>query len=273
MSATSSKQPDQDSAAAETDPAFRPLSINCHGKVALVTGASRGIGRATALALAHHGAAVVVNYREHEAAARQVASAIEQQGGRSMVCRADLRVPAEIAALVQQSVSEFGAIDILVNNAGMVRDNFLVFMKEEEWADVLDLDLTAAFRVMKAVARIMMRQRRGRIVNVSSAAAMTGDLRRANYSAAKAGLLGLTRAAARELAASGVTVNAVAPGLIDTDMTRTLDETARAKRLAPVPLSRFGSPAEVAALIVFLASDASAYMTGQVVGVDGGLHM
>lgn len=273
MSVKSSKQPDRDSQTGGSDTGYTPRSIDCRGKVALVTGASRGIGRATALALAHHGAAVVVNYREQEAAARQVASTIEQQGGRAMVCRADLRVPADLAALVQQSVSEFGAIDILVNNAGIVRDNFLVFMKEEEWADVLDLDLTAVFRVMKAVARIMMRQRRGRIVNVSSAAAMTGDLRRANYSAAKAGLLGLTRSAARELAASGITVNAVAPGLIDTDMTRTLDNAARAKRLAPVPLSRFGAPAEVAALIVFLASDAAAYMTGQVVGVDGGLHM
>lgn len=244
-----------------------------NGQAAIVTGASRGIGRAVALALARAGARVVVNYASGEEAARAVAREIEAGGGGARVVRADVRDLEAVRAMVSEARAAFGRVDILVNNAGIARDNLLALMKADEWKDVLDVDLTGAFHCIKAVSKDMARQRRGRIVNIASAAGVIGDLRRANYSAAKAGLIGLTKAAAREMAASGVTVNAVAPGLIATDLLAAVPEATRARQLARVPLGRVGTPEDVAAAVLFLASDAARYVTGEVLCVDGGMCM
>lgn len=242
-------------------------------RTALVTGASRGIGRATALALAEAGAAVAVNFRERGQQAEAVCSEIEGAGGRALAVQADVRDPDAVTAMVKQVTDELGGLHILVNNAGVIADQYLMMMKPEQWDEVVDTSLKGAFNCTKAAVRAMMRGKWGRIVNISSDAGLMGDVRRANYSAAKAGLLGFTKAVARELAGQGITVNAVAPGIIETDMTADM-EAARAQAFREmIPLGRFGKPEDVAPVVAWLCSDAAAYLTGQVISVDGGLRM
>ena len=243
------------------------------GKVAVVTGASRGIGRAIALALAGDGAAVVVNYRERADAANGVVAEAQGLGGKALAVQADVRDAGQVKALFAKAKGEWGGVDILVNNAGVMRDNYLAFMSEEQWDEVVDTSLKAAFLCTKAASRLMTRRKWGRIVNISSDAALLGDMQRANYCAAKAGLLGLTRATARELAPHGITANAIAPGIIDTDLTHDMPDARRDALVGLIPLGRFGEPADVAALAAFLASDAARYITGQVLCVDGGLNL
>ena len=243
------------------------------GKVAVVTGGSRGIGRAIALALAGEGAAVAVNYRVRADAAADVVAAIEGAGGKAIAVQADVRDADAVKALMKTAKAELGGVGILVNNAGVLRDNYLAFMSEAQWDEVVDTSLKAAFLCTKAASRMMMSARCGRIINISSDAALVGDMQRANYCAAKAGLLGLTRAAARELAPYGVTVNAIAPGIIETDMTADMAEDKRKTLVGLIPLGAFGQPEDVAAMALFLASDAARYVTGQVFPVDGGLSL
>ncbi len=242
------------------------------GKTALVTGASRGIGRAIALALARAGATVGVNFSRDAEGAQQVAAAIRALGTEAVLLPADVAEAEAVERMFAQIAETWGALSILVNNAGVVDDQYLTFMKEEQWRRVLAVSLDGAWRCSKHAARLMVRKRWGRIVNISSVAGLTGDMMRANYSAAKAGLLGLTRACARELARYGITVNAVAPGLIETALTADMPASRREALTGLIPLGRFGSPEEVAEVVAWLCSEAAAYITGQTLCVDGGLH-
>jgi 3-oxoacyl-[acyl-carrier protein] reductase len=242
-------------------------------KTALVTGAAKGIGRAIALALARDGFQVAVHYRASQAEAEATALAIRDAGGAAETFAADLADPAQADALVKAVEQKLGPIHTLVSNAGLLKGNLIAFTKFEEWREVMAANLDAAFLLTKAVTRGMARQKAGRIIYISSDAGLLGDLMRAAYSASKAGLFGLAKTAARELAASRVTVNAVAPGIITTDMTADIPETRRAKQLAAIPLARFGNPEEVAGAVRFLASDDAAWITGQTLCVDGGLCM
>ena len=243
------------------------------GKTALVTGASRGIGRAIALRLAAEGARVAINYAGNVKAAEEVKGAVEAAGGAAILCQADISDSAAVEAMVADVVKEFGTIDILVNNAGITRDTLLMRMKDEDFAKVLDTNLKGVFYCTKAVAKLMMKKRSGRIVNMASVVGLVGNAGQTNYAAAKAGVIGFSKSAARELASRGITVNVVAPGFIGTDMTAVLPEAVKEKTLAGIPLGKMGEPEDVANAVLFLASDQASYITGQVVNVDGGMVM
>lgn len=242
-------------------------------KVAIVTGGSRGIGREASLALARAGAHVVINYAGNEAAAKEVVEQIVKMGRQSMAIQGNVASLQEVENLVSQTLEAFGRVDILVNNAGITRDNLLMRMKENEWDEVINTNLKGVFNGIKAVTRPMLKQRSGRIINISSVVGVTGNPGQANYVAAKAGVIGLTKSAARELASRSITVNAVAPGFIETDMTNQLPEEARSQLLSQIPLNRLGKPEDIAGLICFLASEEASYITGQTILVDGGMGM
>lgn len=241
------------------------------GMSALVTGASRGIGAAIALELGRRGAAVAVNYAGSASAAADVVAAIEADGGQALALQADVSDRAACAALVEAAASEMGSLEILVNNAGITRDGLLVRMSDEDWDAVLRTNLTGAFAMTRAAAKLMMKARKGSIVNVSSVIGLVGNAGQANYSAAKAGLIGLTRSVARELAPRSVRVNAIAPGFIETDMTAALPDAVREVALSQIAMRSFGTPEDVARTVAFFASDESRYITGQVLAVDGGM--
>ena len=243
------------------------------GKRALVTGASQGIGREIALRLAGEGARVAVNYVRHGEAAGAVVEQVTAQGGVALAVQADVSKAAPVEAMVQRMVDDWGGVDILVNNAGITSDNLLLRMSEEEWDRVMDTNLKGTFLVTKAVLRHMVRQRWGRVLNMSSVVALTGNPGQANYTAAKAGLIGFTRTIAREVASRNITVNALAPGFVTTQMVDRLSEQVQAAIMERIPLGRFGSSQDVAALVVFLASEEAGYITGQVISVDGGLGL
>ncbi|WP_008318735.1 3-oxoacyl-[acyl-carrier-protein] reductase [Leptolyngbya sp. PCC 6406] len=242
------------------------------GKVAIVTGASRGIGRAAALALAAEGAQVVVNYARSAGAADAVVAEIVAAGGSAIALQADVSDAEQVEALIKATLEKWEHIDVLVNNAGITRDTLLLRMKLEDWQAVIDLNLTGVFLCTKAVSRLMLKQRSGRIINIASVSGLMGNPGQANYSAAKAGVIGFTKTIAKEMAPRGVTVNAVAPGFIQTDMTENLPNTEEILKF--IPLGRYGQPEEVAGVIRFLAADpAASYITGQVLTVDGGMVM
>lgn len=247
------------------------MSLN--GKVALVTGGSRGIGRAIALFLAQEGAKVAINYAGRKEAAAQVMEMVKQQGGEAIAIQANVAEQKAVDEMVKQVVEAFGRLDILVNNAGITRDNLLMRMKETEWDEVIAVNLKGVFNCTKAVTRQMLKQKWGRIINISSVSGLLGNAGQANYAAAKAGVIGLTKTAARELASRGVTVNSVAPGFIETEMTDVLDEQVKKQLFDQIPLGRFGTVEEVAKVVRFLASDDAAYITGQTISVDGGMSM
>ncbi|CAH0183549.1 MULTISPECIES: 3-oxoacyl-[acyl-carrier-protein] reductase [Peribacillus] len=243
------------------------------GKKALVTGASRGIGREVALELARQGADVAINYSGSEAKANEVVDEIKALGRKAFAIQCDVANSESVTSMIKEVVEQFGRVDILVNNAGITRDNLLMRMKEEEWDSVINTNLKGVFLCTKAVTRQMMKQRSGRIINMASIVGVSGNAGQANYVAAKAGVIGLTKTTAKELASRGITVNAIAPGFISTDMTGELPEDVRKAMLDQIPLARFGDPKDIAAVASFLASEASKYMTGQTLHVDGGMVM
>ncbi|AVM23784.1 3-oxoacyl-[acyl-carrier-protein] reductase [Bacillus pumilus] len=242
-------------------------------KTAVVTGASRGIGRSIAIDLAKSGANVVVNYSGNEAKANEVVDEIKALGQQAFAVKADVSNAEEVQALMKQAIDTFGSIDILVNNAGITKDNLLMRMKENEWDDVININLKGVFNCTKAVTRQMMKQRSGRIINLASVVGVCGNPGQANYVAAKAGVIGLTKTTAKELATRHITVNAVAPGFISTDMTDKLDENVQTEMLKQIPLARFGAPEDISNVVVFLASEGAGYITGQTIQVDGGMVM
>jgi 3-oxoacyl-[acyl-carrier protein] reductase len=247
--------------------------MNLSGKAALVTGASRGIGREIALELARQGANLAVNYSGSEAKANEVVDEIKALGREAFAVKCDVSNSAEVADMVKAAIDRFGRLDILVNNAGITKDNLLMRMKEEEWDDVISINLKGVFLCTKAVTRQMMKQRQGRIINIASIVGVSGNPGQANYVAAKAGVIGLTKTTAKELASRNITVNAIAPGFITTDMTDKLPEEVKTEMLKQIPLARFGEPKDIAKVTAFLASDDAAYMTGQTLHIDGGMVM
>ena len=244
-----------------------------NGKTAIVTGASRGIGRAIACKLAAQGAAVVVNYNGSEDRAKEVQQEIRQAGGTASIYQCNVADYAQCKKFIQDVIQEYGCLDILVNNAGITKDGLLMKMSEEDFDQVIDTNLKGAFHTIRFASRQMLKQRSGRIINMSSVSGVAGNAGQANYAASKAGLIGLTKAAARELASRGITVNAIAPGFIETDMTDVLPEKVKEASVAQIPLGRFGKPEQVAAAAAFLASEEAGYITGQVLHVDGGMVM
>ncbi|WKZ57335.1 MAG: 3-oxoacyl-[acyl-carrier-protein] reductase [Bdellovibrionota bacterium] len=247
--------------------------LRIEGRVALVTGGSRGIGRAISVALAQAGATVWVNYQSNAGAAEETVALCEQTGGKARAIHFNVGESAAVDAGISHVIEESGGIDILINNAGISHDGLVIRLKDEDWSRTMRVNLDGAFYCARAVAKTMMKARRGRIVNMSSIVGEMGNPGQVPYVASKAGLIGLTKALAKELASRGITVNAITPGFIDTDMTAALPEKVREQYLQEIPLGRFGSPDEVAQLVLFLASDMSSYITGQVVGINGGLYM
>ena len=242
--------------------------MHLEGKVAIVTGASRGIGRAVAINLAQSGADVVVNYSGSEGAAQETVEAVQALGRKAIKIKANV-----VAAMVEEAHKEFGHIDILVNNAGITRDGLLMRMKDEDFDAVIDINLKGVYLVTKAVSKIMMKQRSGRIINMTSVVGVIGNAGQTNYAASKAGVIGFTKSCAKELASRGITVNAIAPGFINTDMTDVLPEKVKEAMVAEIPLGRMANAEEVATVATFLASDFANYITGQVINVDGGMVM
>jgi 3-oxoacyl-[acyl-carrier protein] reductase len=247
--------------------------MNLEGKAALVTGASRGIGREIALELARQGANVAVNFAGSEAKANEVVDEIKALGRDAFTVKCNVANPDEVSEMVKAAIERFGRLDIVVNNAGITRDNLLMRMKEQEWDDVINTNLKGVFLVTKAVTRQMMKQRVGRIINIASIVGVSGNPGQANYVAAKAGVIGLTKTTAKELASRNITVNAIAPGFITTDMTDTLPEDVKVEMLKQIPLARLGEPKDIAKMTAFLASDDASYITGQTLHIDGGMVM
>ena len=242
-------------------------------KVAVVTGASRGIGREIAMTLAKYGATVIVNYCGSKERAEEVVSIIREQGGTAIAYQADVADAKATEAMFAEIMAEYKRIDILVNNAGITRDNLIMKMSEEEFDQVIDTNLKGSFHCIKQVTRPMLKQRSGRIINISSVVGVIGNIGQLNYCASKAGVIGMTKSAARELGSRGITVNAVAPGFIQTEMTDVLPESAKEMALAQIPLKKFGEVSHIAETVAFLASEKAAYITGQVIQVDGGMGM
>lgn len=242
-------------------------------RVAVVTGASRGIGREIALELARRGAALVVNYNRSAGAAEEVVSAIKDEGGEAVAVQADVSDFEQAQQLIKSALDAYDKIDILVNNAGTTRDMLLMMMPEQDWDDVVRINLKSAYNCSKAALRPMMRKRYGRIINMTSAAGIAGNPGQTNYSASKAGLIGLTKSLAREIGARSITVNAVAPGFVPTDLTESVPENIREASIQQIPLGRWGTAEEVAYAVAFLASDEASYITGHVLSVDGGMVM
>ncbi|MET0786601.1 MAG: 3-oxoacyl-[acyl-carrier-protein] reductase [Paenisporosarcina sp.] len=243
------------------------------GKAALVTGASRGIGAEIAKQLAKEGARVAVNYSGSQSKAEEVVNEIISAGGQAFAVQASVSDAENVTEMVKQTIDQFGSVDILVNNAGITRDNLLMRMKESEWDDVINTNLKGVFLCTKAVTRQMMKQRAGKIINIASIVGVSGNAGQANYVAAKAGVIGLTKTTAKELASRHINVNAIAPGFITTEMTDELSEDVKNQMLTQIPLSKLGNPQDVAKAVVFLASDDASYITGQTLHVDGGMVM
>lgn len=241
------------------------------GKVALVTGAAKGIGRAIALALAAEGAVVVVNYNGSKERAERVVEEIKALGTNGMTYQCNVANTAAADVMVKEVIKTYGHLDILVNNAGITRDNLIMKMSEEDFDAVISANLKGCFNTIKAVSRQMLRQRQGRIINIASVSGILGNAGQANYAASKAGIIGLTKTMARELASRGITVNAIAPGFVDTDMTQVLSDSVKEAAVAQIPLKRFGKPEDIADMAVYLASEKASYITGQIISVDGGM--
>ena len=249
------------------------VSINLEGKVSIVSGASRGIGRAIALKLSECGASVVVNYLNSIEAANEVVTAINKSGGQAIAIQADVSVYEQAQDLIKRSIDSFGKLDILVNNAGITRDKLIMLMTEEDWDEVQSTNLKSTFNCSKAAVKHMMRNRYGRIINITSVAGQMGNAGQTNYSASKAGQIGFTKALAREVAVRNITVNGIAAGYIETDIWKNVPENMRDAVLTLIPLGRKGLPEEIAHAVAFLASDQAAYITGQILGIDGGMAM
>lgn len=251
----------------------KSMSQSLEGKIALVTGAGRGIGRQIARTFAAYGADVILNYRGSKEAAEETAKEIEEAGRKTLLYPCDVADSEAVKQMIEVGTKEFGRIDILVNNAGITRDNLLMRMSEEEFDLVMDINLKGTFHCIRHIARQMIRQKSGRIINISSVSGVLGNAGQANYCASKAGMIGLTKSAAREFASRNITVNAVAPGFIDTEMTAVLSKEIQEDILNRIPMKQFGRTEDIAQTVAFLASDAARYITGQVISVDGGMAM